>query len=123
MENLVTTVIDAVIAEFHADRNRIYLSGFSMGGAGVYGIAARWPERFAALVVISGPVSRLDMLVERIHRIPIRIFQGEADERVPVAPARDFVGALQKAGADVQYTETEALLVAKLASWRALTTG
>jgi predicted peptidase len=54
MQAMVMREIDQATAEFHGDRARTYLSGFSMGATGVYAIAARWPERFAALIAIGG---------------------------------------------------------------------
>jgi predicted peptidase len=77
-----------------------------MGGTGVYDIAARLPDRFAALVAISGVVPLDDStLVKRIQHIPITIFHGASDERVPVEGARRLVPDLKKAGAAVKYTE------------------
>ena len=38
------------------DADRFYLVGYSMGGQGVLRLSSRWPDRFAALVDISGPV-------------------------------------------------------------------
>src|SRR6185312_17430100 len=37
--------------EFHTDRERVYLTGLSMGGSGSWYIAYRHPERFAALLI------------------------------------------------------------------------
>jgi poly(3-hydroxybutyrate) depolymerase len=48
--------LEHTIEEFHGDQSRIYLTGFSMGGAGTYRMAHRWPDRFAALLVVTGPV-------------------------------------------------------------------
>jgi predicted peptidase len=106
MQEMVIAEIDNAMAEFSGDPHRLYLSGFSMGGAGVYEMAARWPERFAALVAISGfvPTNHTD-LVERIRRIPLRMFHGASDERVPVDSARRLAADLKKAGAPVQYFE------------------
>jgi predicted peptidase len=106
MQDMVIVELDHTMAEFHGDPHRLYLSGFSMGGAGVYDIAARWPERFAALVAISGfvPTDHADLL-ERIRRIPLRIFHGASDERVSVDGARRLAAELTKAGAPVQYVE------------------
>jgi predicted peptidase len=106
MPEMVMAEIEMVSAEFHGDKTRTYLSGFSMGGDGVYDVAARWPERFAALIAISalGP-SDNRALVQRIQRIPLKIFHGAEDERVPVQAARRLVADLKKAGAAIEYTE------------------
>jgi len=106
LQSVVIAEVDAVAAEFHGDLNRIYLGGFSMGANGTYAIAARWPDRFAALYAIAGepPLGVAD-LAGRLRAIPMRIFHGEADERVPVDRSRELVAALENIGAPVEYIE------------------
>lgn len=129
MEELVIAELNWSIAEFRVDTARVYLQGYSMGAGGSYRIAYRWPERFAALVVVAGRVqpgvayssAEMDIdrrthafvastdpfadLASRIKNIPIWIFHGDADETVPVAQSRQLVSALRNAGAVVRYTE------------------
>jgi predicted peptidase len=106
MQDMVMAELDDVIATFHCDLRRLYLSGFSMGGQGVYEMAARWPNRFAALVVISGFMSPdHDDVVSRIRGVPLKVFHGATDERVPVRDARQLAAALKTAGAPVEYIE------------------
>jgi predicted peptidase len=98
--------IDQTAAEFHVDEKRLYLSGFSMGADGIYEIAGGWPERFAALIAISGYGPDDDAaLVQQVRRIPLRIFHGARDERVDVDRARRLVADLKKVQASVEYTE------------------
>ena len=51
-------LLDALITYMtvleHADRNRVYLLGFSVGGDGVYQLAPRLADRFAAVNMSSG---------------------------------------------------------------------
>jgi predicted peptidase len=129
MQELVIAEIDSTVAEFRSDPNRIYLTGFSMGAGGAYRLAARFPNRFAALAVIAGLVElntlwnaeKADIdrransyvsapdafaaLADRIRHIPIRIFHGDVDERISVTQARRLVAALKNVGANIQYTE------------------
>ena len=44
-------------------------------------------------------------LATGIRNIPILVFQGDADEVVPVEQSRRIVAALKKAAANVRYTE------------------
>src|SRR5262249_53003423 len=44
--------LDDVLKTFKADRDRVILTGLSMGGAGTWSIAAANAERFAAIVPI-----------------------------------------------------------------------
>jgi predicted peptidase len=131
MEELAIAELDKTIGEFHGDPKRVYLTGFSMGAGGAYRIAYRWPERFAAIVTISGfietpPASMntpagmeadrranlfvgapdaFTALAVRIKDIPIWIFHGDADGTVPVDQSRKLIQALKNAGANVRYTE------------------
>jgi predicted peptidase len=50
----VMQAMDEVIATKPVDRERIYLTGLSMGGFGAFDLAARRPEFFAAVVPICG---------------------------------------------------------------------
>lgn len=133
MADLVDAQLEKTIAEFNGDPDRVYLTGFSMGGSGVYRMAYRWPERFAALAVFAGPVEAgiggpphvreqhadrdrranaytaapdpFAALAGRIRIIPIQIFHGDADDTVPVQQSRQIAAALKQSGANVQYTE------------------
>jgi predicted peptidase len=50
----VVELIDALLASYPIDPQRLYLIGLSMGGFGVWELLSRWPERFAAAVPICG---------------------------------------------------------------------
>ncbi|MFN9125485.1 MAG: alpha/beta hydrolase-fold protein [bacterium] len=50
----VMQAMDEVIATKPVDRERVYLTGLSMGGFGAFDLAARRPEFFAAVVPICG---------------------------------------------------------------------
>ena len=53
-EQDVFRVIDEMQTRYHTDPQRVVLAGHSMGGLGVWCIGARHPERFNALLVLSG---------------------------------------------------------------------
>lgn len=116
--------IDATIAEFGLDPDRVYLTGSSMGGEGVYYLAMRHPSRFAGLVVSCGspftPAWRLEELgrppVDRssagfaevaraLRDLPLRAFHGGADDVVLTEEARAMERALRGVGADVALKE------------------
>ena len=130
MHEQILACLDATTKEFNGDADRVYLMGYSMGGQGVLRLASRWPNRFAALVDISGtviakspsatnPQVTLDLqthpflnapdlyraLAQLIAATPIWIFHGDADQSVPVEQSRQLVSALKSAGATVRYTE------------------
>src|SRR5262245_52720688 len=118
--------LDGAIKEFRGDSKRIYLTGLSAGGNGSWFLLSRYPERFAAAVIVSGFVSQFtgktsgvnypslasesrtepfSVIAKRISSIPIWIFHGDADQNVSVDESRKIFAALKSIGADVQYTE------------------
>jgi predicted esterase len=55
-EQDILDAIDWAVSSFNIDPDRIYLTGFSMGGRGTYQIGLRNPDRFAAIAPL-GPAS------------------------------------------------------------------
>lgn len=97
--------LDAVIKTEPVDVDRVYLTGLSMGGYGSWDLAARMPERFAAVIPICGGGD--EATASKVAKLPIWCFHGAADEVVPVARSRSMVEAVKAAGGDVKYTEFE----------------
>ena len=102
-ESLTRSILESVRAEFSIDPRRIYLTGQSLGGYGVWDYATRTPDLFAAIIPVSGggDPSR----AASIASLPVWAFQGELDDTVPVSASRDMVKALLEAGGDPHYTE------------------
>lgn len=50
----VNEIVDAIAADLPIDTDRIYLTGFSTGGQGAWHLAARYPEKYAAVVSVGG---------------------------------------------------------------------
>ena len=125
MQAQAMAALDKSIKEFHGDRNRIYLTGLSMGGFGTWELAVSNPGRFAALVAIcSGVRPQKDWpqlrvtpvddpkitdpyaeVARRIGKTPVWMFHGDADPAVPVAGSRHMAEALKAANAKFKYTE------------------
>jgi predicted peptidase len=124
IEAQAMAALDATIKEFHGNRNRIYLTGLSMGGYGVWKYAIDYPGRFAALVPICGgvhgpsdwPELRVNLptgatgdpyaeVARLVGKTPVWIFHGDADDSVPVEESRHMATALKAAGANYKYTE------------------
>jgi dienelactone hydrolase len=53
-ETDVFEALDAVLAEYSVDRQRIVLRGFSMGGAGAWHVGLHYPDRWAAIEAGAG---------------------------------------------------------------------
>ena len=96
------TLLDTVVAEYDVDPNRLYLTGLSLGGQGAWYLAARNPERFAALVPVCGRSN--PEAADRLKTLPTWVFHGAADDTVPVSESEKMVAALERAGSNVKFT-------------------
>src|SRR5579872_1512358 len=56
-------LLDEVTAHLNVDKNRVYLTGLSMGGYGTWDLGLSYPERFAAIVPICGGGELISILL------------------------------------------------------------
>ncbi|MGE3315305.1 MAG: alpha/beta hydrolase-fold protein [Planctomycetaceae bacterium] len=96
-------ILDEVEKNYSIDRSREYLTGWSMGGYGSWRVAAAFPERFAAVVPVSGagdPVTGPKLAKTRIWA-----FHGARDDVVPVWGSHEMIDSIREAGGTPRYTE------------------
>jgi poly(hydroxyalkanoate) depolymerase family esterase len=114
----IRQMIDAMLERYSIDRSRVYLVGFSAGGAMAAAMLAAYPERFAAGAIVAGvPYGCANTVVKALHcmnpgvdqspaewrrrvrdvagtekRIPpVSIWQGTADSRVALRNWQELV--------------------------------
>ncbi len=76
----VMLMLDQVLEQFQADPSRVYLTGISLGGFGTFHLAAKYPERWAAIAPIVG-VGTLDQAARiAAAKIPVWMFGGGRDQ-------------------------------------------
>jgi dienelactone hydrolase len=117
---------------YKTDPDRIYLSGHSMGGHGVWSVGGLFPDRFGAIGPSAGwvsfwsyrvrqpldtqtPIGQMIMrpflpsdprsFIENYAQHGIYILHGEKDESVPVSESRQMAASLQKLQKDFVYHE------------------
>ncbi|MDX1623499.1 MAG: prolyl oligopeptidase family serine peptidase [Gemmatimonadota bacterium] len=99
----VAELIEAVARRYPVDRERIYLTGYSMGGGGVWRMAFRWPDTFAAAVPVAAHTPRpTGERISALRDLPILAFHGDRDEVTPLTRAEEMIAALREAGADAE---------------------
>ena len=99
---LVVELIEHLSSTLPVDRERVYLTGCSMGGFGTWRVATYDPGRFAAISPLcgGGDVTQAERLVD----IPVWAFHGAQDGRVPLALGKEMVDAVRKHGGHVRFT-------------------
>jgi predicted peptidase len=100
---LALEILDSVEKDYAIDFDRIYVAGQSMGGEATWMAMAVAPGRFAASISLCGYGE--DWMIPLVAKAPVWIFQGAADDVVPVEEAREWVAALRQAGGSPKYTE------------------
>ena len=96
-------VLNHAEQEFLVDTNRIYVTGLSMGGYGVWALGVARPEKFAAIAPICGGGQVIDVIlagynkpVNPVKSLPIWAFHGEKDAAVPLDESERMMKALKR---------------------------
>lgn len=95
-------LLNDICSSCAVDSDRIYLVGYSMGATGALRLAFAHPERFAAVASMSGFVDW--SWAPRLKQIPVWIFHGAKDNRVPPRESEEMVKALKAEGAEVRFS-------------------
>jgi len=107
----IAEAIEDAVANYPVDRDRMVLTGFSMGGYGAYRTFYETPEKFRGVAVFSGspgfsmddaPDFRDEDRLRPFRGIPVFVYHGEMDRNVPVRGAAEMVEKLRAAGAEVE---------------------
>ena len=100
--HLLAELLDSVLTRFNADRERVTVTGLSMGGFGSWTLAARYPNRFAAAVPICGGGDPDD--AQKLKSTPFWVFHGAKDVGVPLKLSEEMVSAIQRVGGNAKLT-------------------
>ncbi len=102
IDGLFDRLIGTMVASGRVDPDRVYLMGYSAGGDGVYQLAPRMADRFAAAAMMAGHPN--ESRPEGLRNLPFALFMGADDaayNRNEVARQwGDLLGELQKADPD-----------------------
>lgn len=99
----VIALLDEIENKEAIDKQRIYVSGLSMGGFGTWDLIARFPNRFAAAAPICGGADV--NTAAKIAHMPIWNFHGADDAVVKVDWSRNMMEALKAVNGNIKYTE------------------
>jgi len=97
-------LLDHVTKTFKVDQSRVYLVGLSMGGYAAWNLGLCYPEKFAAVVPISGGGDLLDIILvnpehaNALKTLPVWAFHGAKDPVVPLNESQRTVDFLRAYG-------------------------
>ena len=101
-KDILIYLLKDVQKKYNVDKNHIYLTGNSMGGYATWTLAMELPNKFAAIVPISG--GGATKKVQRIKDLPVWVFHGAKDTVVNISESQEMVDALMECGGNVKFS-------------------
>jgi len=98
----LTALLDQVVKTHNVDKDRIYVTGLSMGGFGTWRLAAFTPDRFAAIAPICGGGE--PYWARRFSHLPTWAFHGAKDQGVPLERSQEMIDAMKEKGGEPKLT-------------------
>ena len=98
----LNALVDHLIASSRVDTQRIYLTGLNMGGYGVWSLASRYPQRFAAMVPVGGGGEW--WMMDKLVSVPTWVFHRDMDDVVPLIELKVLVKRIRAAGGQAKIT-------------------
>jgi predicted peptidase len=103
-EQDVLNVVDLVSEEYNVDRSRVYLHGQNPSGSGALHLGAKYPDRFAALVISSAPIVLDAYPFERLKgKVSLLIIHGDQDTTNPIEASKKMAEVATAAGVNAAY--------------------
>jgi predicted esterase len=117
----IAEAVRSVKRNFPIDADNVFLSGFSMGGYGVYRTFYEAPGTYRAIAIFSGTprvtfdvpegVEVIDFnqerFLDRFKGMPVFVFHGKRDLNVSYEETEQFVARLERSGARVEFHAEE----------------
>jgi predicted peptidase len=89
-------LLDYIEKKYRVQKSAVYITGYSMGGAGTWATAMKYPERFAAVAPLCGRL--IPLLIGNLWQTPVWVFHGDKDDVVPFAQSEEAVKCLEGMG-------------------------
>jgi predicted peptidase len=104
-ERFVLKVLEEAKKENKTDGRRTLITGFSMGGAGTWAMAAKHPELFRGAIPMAAPPPPADLKLT----IPAYVIHSRQDDVIPFAPTEKAVRTLEEQGGNVTFVAVDDL--------------
>ncbi len=103
----VMKLIIFISNQYNIDKNRISLTGHSMGGSGTWMLALAYPGTFSAIAPLSGSVILSNDNINKLKNMPIWAVVGMEDTIVKPQSSIDFISQLAKINTNVKITKLD----------------
>ena len=105
----LSTFIDEAVAAYSLDAGRVYVMGFSQGGAMTYSLTLTVPDKLAGSVIMSGRTiaeAEEEMAPrERFNNLPVLVVHGTRDNVLPISNGHELQVKLSQLPVDLTYKE------------------
>jgi predicted peptidase len=95
-------LLDHLLLHYKVNARRVYLTGLNLGGFGVWALAARFPQCFAAIAPVGGGGEW--WMLERLKTVPTWAFHLDGDDVVPLIETKVLVRRIRTAGGNARMT-------------------
>jgi predicted peptidase len=99
---LLSRLLDDISAQYEVDMDRVYLTGIGEGASAAWDLAAKEPEKFAAVAPICGRGNPHEVC--KLRDLPVWTFHGARDRITPISETQSMVLALKLCGGNVSFT-------------------
>ena len=99
------SLLEEIKFKYAVDPERVYLTGYSLGGGATWKLGLQFPNRFAALAPAAGYYQNPPVVPSNIcdlRSTPIRAYHGSADPIVPLYAQQNLVDAVNNCGGNAQ---------------------
>lgn len=108
----ILRAVDALKRKYNIDETKIYLTGISDGGTGVYYLALKEPNPWSSYLPLNGSLAVLrnpangadgEMHGNNLANAPLYVVNGENDQLYPVAQVEPHIAWLKRMGVNVVF--------------------
>ena len=106
-DNWFENFYEEIITKYRVDTNKVYLTGLSLGGAGTWYLAIKYPEKFAAIAPVNGFTSHIEYIdqnIENLVNMPIWAFHGKKDNVVQFEETERVIRRLEGKNKHMKFT-------------------
>ena len=99
------SIIESVVEEYGILKDRIVLTGSSMGGYGTWETAMCYPEMFAAIAPVAG--GGVMWRTSKLKKVPVLAYHGKVDSVVPISQSEIMVEFTKRNGGNAELNVLE----------------